>query len=175
MHNKYGNFSIWATLSLHSSYLQRNVLCTYFLVVVRLPFMMRVEVETDLKLPIPPPILSIPSRPPKEEEKEVNSTKKRKRLFGEKRESFEEIFILLMYQFLISVWSNTTGFQLWAKNPPILNRILHFTDNVSVHLLLREKRRSDWVQDEKMNHRRMGSHLGERKARLIVVRIPDTL
>lgn len=50
---------------------------TYFLVVVRLPFMMRVEVETDLKLPIPPPMLSIPSRPPKEE-KEVNSTGKKK-------------------------------------------------------------------------------------------------
>lgn len=47
---------------------------TYFLVVVRLPFIMRVEVETDLKLPIPPPMLSIPSRPPKVEEKEVNST-----------------------------------------------------------------------------------------------------
>lgn len=47
---------------------------TYFLVVVRLPFMMRVEVETDLKLPIPPPMLSIPSRPPMEEEKEEKST-----------------------------------------------------------------------------------------------------
>lgn len=34
---------------------------------------MRVEVETDLKLPIPPPMLSIP---PMEEEKEVKSTKK---------------------------------------------------------------------------------------------------
>lgn len=66
------------------SYLQRKVLCTYFLVVVRLPFMMRVEVETDLKLPIPPPILSIPSRPPKEEEKEVNSTTKEKDYLGKK-------------------------------------------------------------------------------------------
>lgn len=47
---------------------------TYFLVVVRLPFTMRVDVETDLKLPIPPPMLSIPSRPPKEDEKEVKST-----------------------------------------------------------------------------------------------------
>lgn len=46
--------------------------------------MMRVEVETDLKLPIPPPILSIPSRPPKEEEKEVNSTKKEKDYLGTK-------------------------------------------------------------------------------------------
>lgn len=46
----------------------------YFLVVVRFPFMMRVEVETDLKLPIPPPMLSIPSRPPKVVEKEENST-----------------------------------------------------------------------------------------------------
>ena len=45
----------------------------YFLVVVRLPLMMRVEVDTDLKLPIPPPMLSIPSMPPKEE-KEVKST-----------------------------------------------------------------------------------------------------
>lgn len=45
---------------------------TYFLVVVRLPFMTRVEVETDLKLPIPPPMLSIPCIPPREE-KEVNS------------------------------------------------------------------------------------------------------
>lgn len=52
---------------------------TYFLVVVRFPFMMRVEVETDLKLPIPPPMLSIPSRPPKDEEKEVNSTVKNKK------------------------------------------------------------------------------------------------
>lgn len=42
--------------------------------VVRLPFMMRVEVETDLKWPIPPPMLSIPSRPPMEEEKDVKST-----------------------------------------------------------------------------------------------------
>lgn len=39
-----------------------------------MPFMMRVEVETDLKLLIPPPMLSIPPRPPREEEKEVNST-----------------------------------------------------------------------------------------------------
>lgn len=44
------------------------------MVVVRFPFMMRVEVETDLKLPIPPPMLSIPSRPPKVVEKEENST-----------------------------------------------------------------------------------------------------
>lgn len=63
--------------------LQKNLLRTYFLVVVRLPFTMRVEVETDLKLPIPPPRLSIPSRPPKEDEKEVNSTKREKKLFGE--------------------------------------------------------------------------------------------
>lgn len=48
---------------------------TYFFVVVRLPFTMRVEVETDLKLPLPPPILLIPSRPPMEE-KEVKSTEK---------------------------------------------------------------------------------------------------
>lgn len=34
---------------------------------------MRVEVETDLKLPIPPPMLSIP---PMEDEKEVKSTEK---------------------------------------------------------------------------------------------------
>lgn len=40
---------------------------------MRFPFTMRVEVETDLKLPIPPPMLSIP---PMEEEKEVKSTKK---------------------------------------------------------------------------------------------------
>lgn len=59
--------------------LQKKLLRTYFLVVVRLPFTMRVEVETDLKLPIPPPPrLSIPSRPPKEDEKEVNSTKREK-------------------------------------------------------------------------------------------------
>lgn len=58
---------------------------TYFLVVVRLPFMKRVEVETDLKLPIPPPRLSIPSRPPKEEEKEVNSAKREKKIVGEKK------------------------------------------------------------------------------------------
>lgn len=42
---------------------------TYFLVVVRLPFTMRVEVETDLMLPSPPPMLPIVSS----EEKEVNS------------------------------------------------------------------------------------------------------
>lgn len=36
--------------------------------------MMRVEVETDLKLPIPPPMLSMPSRPPKDEEKVEKST-----------------------------------------------------------------------------------------------------
>lgn len=57
---------------------------TYFLVVVRFPFMMRVEVETDLKLPIPPPMLSIPSRPPKEEEKEVKSTEKEQMIRKEK-------------------------------------------------------------------------------------------
>lgn len=63
---------------------------TYFLVVVRLPFIMRVEVETDLKLPIPPPMLSIPSRPPKVEEKEVNSTPvegKEKNRLGPRREA----------------------------------------------------------------------------------------
>lgn len=38
-----------------------------------MPFTMRVEVETDLKLPIPPPMLSIP---PMDEEKEVKSTEK---------------------------------------------------------------------------------------------------
>lgn len=38
--------------------------------------MMRVEVETDLKLPIPAAKPSIPSRPPKEEEKEENSTER---------------------------------------------------------------------------------------------------
>lgn len=47
--------------------------------VVRFPFMMRVEVETHLKLPMPPPMLSIPSRPPKEEEKEENSTEGKKK------------------------------------------------------------------------------------------------
>lgn len=46
---------------------------TYFFVVVRLPFTMRVEVETALKLPVPPPMLSIP---PMDEEKEVKSTEK---------------------------------------------------------------------------------------------------
>lgn len=45
----------------------------YFLVVVCFPFTMRVEVETDLKLPIPPPMLSMP---PMEDEKEVKSTEK---------------------------------------------------------------------------------------------------
>lgn len=40
---------------------------------VRLPFTMRVEVETALKLPVPPPMLSIP---PMDEEKEVKSTEK---------------------------------------------------------------------------------------------------
>jgi len=58
---------------------------TYFLVVVRLPFMMRVEVETDLKLLIPPPMLSIPSRPPKEEEKEANSTAERQIISVQRR------------------------------------------------------------------------------------------
>lgn len=46
---------------------------TYFFVVVRLPFTMRVEVETALKLPVPPSMLSIP---PMDEEKEVKSTEK---------------------------------------------------------------------------------------------------
>lgn len=46
---------------------------TYFFVVVRLPFTMRVEVETALKLPIPPPMLSIP---PMDKGKEVKSTEK---------------------------------------------------------------------------------------------------
>lgn len=46
---------------------------TYFFVVVRLPFTMRVEVETSLKLPVPPPMLSMP---PMDEEKEVKSTEK---------------------------------------------------------------------------------------------------
>lgn len=59
---------------------------TYFLVVVHLPFMIRVEVETDLKLPIPPPMLSIPSRPPKEEEKELNSTEEGQMIRRESRE-----------------------------------------------------------------------------------------
>lgn len=60
---------------------------TYFFVVVRLPFTMRVEVETDLKLPIPPPILFIPSRPPMEEEKEVKSTEKEQMIRGGKLKS----------------------------------------------------------------------------------------
>lgn len=41
--------------------------------VVRFPFTTRVEVATDLKLPIPPPMLSIP---PMEEVKEVKSADK---------------------------------------------------------------------------------------------------
>lgn len=52
---------------------------SYLLVVVVFPFTTRVEVETDLKLAIPPPMLSIPSRPPNEVEKELNSTVKRKK------------------------------------------------------------------------------------------------
>lgn len=49
---------------------------------------MRVDVETDLKLPIPPLMLPIPSMPPKELEKEVNSTGKGQmiRKVGEKME-----------------------------------------------------------------------------------------
>lgn len=47
---------------------------TDFLVVVRFPLMMRVDVETDLKFPVPPPIpLSIP--PMEEEEEEENVVK----------------------------------------------------------------------------------------------------
>lgn len=53
---------------------------TYFFVVVRLPFTMRVEVETALKLPVPPPMLSIP---PMDEEKEVKSTEKH--IIGQER------------------------------------------------------------------------------------------
>lgn len=49
--------------------------------------MMRVEVETDLKLPMPPPMLPIPSRPPKEEEKDVNSTGK-----GQMNRKVEEMY-----------------------------------------------------------------------------------
>ena len=44
---------------------------TDFLVVVRLPLTMRVDVETDLKLA--PPMPAIPSTPPMDEEKEVKS------------------------------------------------------------------------------------------------------
>lgn len=36
-------------------------------------------------------------------------------------------------------------------------------DSVSVHLLLRERRRNDWVQVERMTHQRMRSHLKERR------------
>lgn len=80
---------------------------TYFLVVVRFPFMMRVEVETDLKLPIPPPILSIPSIPPKEEEKEVNSTEEGQMIRKGKQKRREEErrrdWFILMYHHITSV------------------------------------------------------------------------
>lgn len=101
----------------NTSYLQRKVLCTYFLVVVRLPFMMRVEVETDLKLPIPPPILSIPSRPPKEEEKELNSTKKEK-IWGKNRKFWRDFYFVNVSIPNLSLGKdNTVSFlKRWFKN-----------------------------------------------------------
>ncbi len=79
---------------------------TYFLVVVRLPLIMRVEVETDLKLLIPPPMLSIPFRPPKEEEKEVNSTEEG-RMIRKGKQKRRDRFIL-MYYYKTSVCAKIT-------------------------------------------------------------------
>lgn len=56
-----------------------------------MPFMMRVEVETDLKLPIPPPMLSMPSRPPKDEEKVEKSTDAGQTIRRRKQKRREEL------------------------------------------------------------------------------------
>lgn len=76
--------------------------CTNLFVVVRLPFTMRVEVETDLKLPIPPPMLFIPSRPPMEDEKEVKSTEK-EQVIREGKEKKEEKKKNLMQHYITTL------------------------------------------------------------------------